>query len=269
MDGLPAPVPQRCNISTRPRFEFQTWTTRGRISTLKKVVKIHRAEKLFNRQDSWWSFHKEAEDLLQAWVLMYVVPDALPPEDREEERHQGHSAGCSLYALPMSFVHGCLKPGKARIESCWPSAICLCSRNLCFFNFYTCSLEVIMCFLSTLQGFAQIEARERELWPGVKIYPKPIHWLQRVLLETLTWVCGLSFKTAFYCPYKSPQSSAWLQVPGCSGPTCLPASTFHVLGTPAALLFSSLKIPYSSWSSRSLNILFPCLEDSCSSSSLG
>lgn len=79
MDGLPAPVPQRCNISTHPRFEFQTWTIRGRISTLKKVVKIHRAEKLFNRQDSWWSFHKEAEDLLQAWVLMYVVPDALPP----------------------------------------------------------------------------------------------------------------------------------------------------------------------------------------------
>ena len=31
-----------------------------------------------------------------------------------------------------------------------------------------------MCFLSTLQGFAQIEARERELGPGVnKIYPKP------------------------------------------------------------------------------------------------
>ena len=49
------------------------------MSTLKKVVEIHRAEKLFKRQDSRWSFHKEAEDLLQAQVLMYVVPDALPP----------------------------------------------------------------------------------------------------------------------------------------------------------------------------------------------
>ena len=27
-------------------------------------------------------------------------------------------SNANIYALPMSFVHGCLKPGKARIKSC-------------------------------------------------------------------------------------------------------------------------------------------------------
>lgn len=113
MDGLPAPVPQWCNISTHPRFEFQTWTTRGRISTLKKVVKIHRAEKLFNRQDSWWSFHREAEDLLQAWVLMYVVPDAPLPRTERRRDTKGIQPGAPYTHFPCPLFMAAWSQGRS------------------------------------------------------------------------------------------------------------------------------------------------------------